>query len=226
MISKEHYHYLRGLDDFRLFPIDEFDRLVAATTFKHVAKDQVIFYEGDKRDRLYLLASGFVKLEQADQSGHFTYTDFVGAGTVFPFGSLFEDGDYHFSATALTDVDCFSIPIALYAEYSLHHSQQMKWLYTKMTQLLSFQEMRLRNLVTSSATTRVIQSLALLLAEMAPEGKELPFQVTTIDIASLSGTRRETVSRVLKELKEKGVISFSHRQLIYEDKDYFLQYVT
>lgn len=225
MISQEHYHYLRRLDDFRFFPIDEFDRLVASMTFKKVQKDQVIFYEGDKRDRLYLLSSGYIKLEQVDQSGHFMYTDFVNKDTVFPYGHLFQTGNYQYSAIAITDVAYFTISVDLYESYSLNTKKQMKWLYAKMSNLLALHEVRLRNMITSSAKTRVIQSLAILLFELCHEGTVLPFPVTTIDIASLSGTRRETVSRVLKELKESDKITFKNQQLIYHDRDYFLQYI-
>ncbi|MFS1663892.1 Crp/Fnr family transcriptional regulator [Streptococcus sp. zg-JUN1979] len=225
MISREQYYYLRQLDDFRYFSIDEFDHLVSAVQFRKAKKKQILFYREDNRDKLFLLVSGYVKFEQADRSGNFLYTDFVKRDSIFPCGDLFSETTYHFLAVAMTDIEYFTIPVDLYESYSLGNRYQMKHLYTNMSRILEFHEIRLRNMVTSSAQTRVIQSLALLLVEMGDDEK-LPFTLTTIDIANLSGTTRETVSRVLGQLKEKGVLSLSHKYLCYEDKDYFLQYIT
>ncbi|RJG58329.1 helix-turn-helix domain-containing protein, partial [Streptococcus pyogenes] len=49
-------------------------------------------------------------------------------------------------------------------------------------------------------------------------------QLTTTDIAQISGTTRETVSHVLRDLKKQELITIKGKYLTYLDKDYFLQY--
>ncbi|MET3558360.1 CRP-like cAMP-binding protein [Streptococcus rupicaprae] len=225
MISKIHYQELRALEDFRYFSMQQFDQIVATMTFRKVKKGQILFFEGDKRDRLFLILSGYAKIEQFDITGSFQYTDYVRQKTIFPYGDLFSQETYHFTATAVTNLEYISFPLDLYETFSLASSRQMKMLYQKLSQLLRQHEVRLRNLVVSSASVRVTQSLAFLMHEMCGNGNKLPFGITTIDIANMSGTTRETVSHVLKQLKEEEVLSFKGRQLTFLDKSYFSTYL-
>lgn len=54
----------------------------------------------------------------------------------------------------------------------------------------------------------------------------LPFEIHIQEISRLAATTRETVSHVLKQLKQDGKIAYSHKQLTYLDIDYFLENLT
>lgn len=224
MISREDYLMIRQMADFSYFPIDSFDRLMASTHLRKVPKDHIIFFEGDKRDKLFLIKSGYVKIEEVDASGSFLYTDYVKHQTIFPYGGMFIDEKYHFSAIAMTDVEYFYFPTKLYETYLTHNNRQLKHLTEKLSCLLRIHEIRLRNMVTSSASERVVQALAILLFDIC-EDDVLPFAITSVDIAKMSGTTRETVSHVLKDLKKAGVLDFKHKILTYLKKDFFLKYM-
>lgn len=126
---------------------------------------------------------------------------------------------------AITDIEYFSLPMALYEEYSLQNINQMKHLCRKYSKLLRVHEIRLRNMVTSSASMRVIQSLATLLLQVPTERGHLPFPITTIEIANMSGTTRETVSHVLKELRQKDIVEMKGKKLLYNNKNYFKKFI-
>ncbi len=224
MIRKEDYQYIRNLNDFRYLSIEQFDQLVSQMEFRYAKKGQILFFAGDKRDKLFLGMSGYFKVERMDETGNFIYTDFVRRKTIFPYIGLFTNTSYHFSAVALTDVTYYYFSAELYESFSLKKSHQMKHLFQEMSRLLEFNELRMRNMVTSSASERVRQSLAFLLVEMGNEAGELPFSLTTSEIANISGTTRETVSHVLSELKQDAKISIRAKQITYLDKPYFLKY--
>lgn len=225
MITKEQYLYLRNLRDFKYFTIEQFDQLVSQIKFRTALKNHTLFFEEDNREHLFLIQSGHVKIEQSDLSGSFIYTDYVRQDTIFPYGGLFLDQTYHFSAIAITDIQYFMIPMSLYEEYSQQNLQQMKHLCQKYSKLLEIHEIRLRNMVTSSASMRVVQSLATLLLEINPENGEIPFPLTTIDLANMSGTTRETVSHVIKNLREKNIIQLKGKKLVYLNRNYFNQFI-
>ncbi|MBJ8325746.1 Crp/Fnr family transcriptional regulator [Streptococcus pacificus] len=225
MVGKELYQHLRELDDFKYLEISKFDQLVASMTYHKVPKDQILFFDGDPLEKIYILLKGHVKLEQSDSSGSFIYIDYVNTDTIFPYGGLFLDKSYRFSAVAITAVEYICFPRDIYESFSLSNKNQMKMLCQKLSKLIHLQEFRIRNIVTSSAKDRVIQTLAFLLVDKCSEEMDLPFSITTIDIANMSGTTRETVSHVLKPLKENKIIHFEHKKLSYLDKDYFLKYI-
>ncbi|MBA2795486.1 Crp/Fnr family transcriptional regulator [Streptococcus porcinus] len=224
MIRREDYQYLRKLNDFKFFSIEEFDKIVGQMERRKVQKGHILFFEGDKRDKLFLVTSGYFKVEQTDQSGSFIYTDFIRHGTIFPYGGMFTDEAYHFSVVAITDVTYYYLPTDLFEKFSADNPKQMVHLYSKLSRLLELHELRVRNLITSSASERVIQSLAILLIEMGDEENKLPFQLTSTDIANMSGTTRETVSHVLSKLKREKLLVRKNKYLTFLDRDFFLKH--
>ncbi len=49
--------------------------------------------------------------------------------------------------------------------------------------------------------------------------------ITTIEIANMSGTTRETVSHVLKELRQKDIVEMKGKKLLYNNKNYFKKFI-
>jgi CRP/FNR family transcriptional regulator, cyclic AMP receptor protein len=83
-------------------------------------------------------------------------------------------------------------------------------------------ERRIQSLVFQDSRTRVVEFLR----EMAEEkGKKVGFEImvknylTHKDIASLTGTSRQTVTTILNELKEKNIINFNRRQFLIRDME-------
>jgi CRP-like cAMP-binding protein len=83
-------------------------------------------------------------------------------------------------------------------------------------------ERRIDSLVFKDARTRIVEFLK----EMAIEkGQKVGFEVmfknylTHKDIASLTGTSRQTVTTVLNELKDKNLINFDRRRFLIRDID-------
>lgn len=224
MLKREEYEHIRKLDDFKHFSIVEYDKIASQIEVRKVPKGHILFFEGDKRDKLFLVKSGYFKIEQTDTSGSFVYTDFVRNDTIFPYGGMFTDSAYHFSIVAVTDVTYYYMPTELYEKYSLDNKKQMIHLYSKISRLLELHELRVRNMITSSASSRVTQSLAFLLVEMGDENDTLPFQLTANDIASMSGTTRETVSHVLSDLKHSKKLITKGKYIHFIDREFFLQF--
>ena len=115
------------------------------TRLRKAPKNHILFFKGDNRYRL----SGYVKLEDTDSFGSFLYTDYVKHNTMFPYGGMFLEKIYDFSARAITDIEYFYIPVDLYESFVATNSEQIKILCQKLSRLLRLHEIRLRNVVTS-----------------------------------------------------------------------------
>src|SRR5690606_767435 len=83
-------------------------------------------------------------------------------------------------------------------------------------------ERKLELLVFKDARTRIIEFLK---DSAAWKGKKvgfetmIPTQLTHKDIASLTGTSRQTVTTILNELKEQNLIYFDRRKILIRDLD-------
>ena len=118
MINKEHYQFIRQHPAFENFPVESFDKLAIEIQFHKVSKGQIIFFSGDRRDRLFLLYQGYARIEQYDATDTFSYTDYIKKGNVFPYGGIFFDERYHYTASAVTQLEYFSIPMKLFEDFS------------------------------------------------------------------------------------------------------------
>ena len=225
MITKEHYQYIRQHPAFVHLPVELFDKLAVEIQYRKIPKGQIIFFAGDRRERLFLLSQGYVRIEQYDSTDTFSYLDYVKKNSVFPYGGMFFDERYHYTASAVTNVEYFSIPIDLFEEYSKKSVDQLLFITKRLSQILEFQELRLRNVVAASASERVIQSLSLLCMDLCKEGDSLPFPISMKELAKLGATTRETVNQVLKKLLDEGQIEYEHKKLTFMDKEYFMKYL-
>ena len=92
---------------------------------------------------------------------------------------MFQDERYHYTASAVTDLRCFVIPASISMElYAQESKEQLLFITRKLSSILEFQELRLRNVVTASASERVIQSLAILCKDYESLGNQLPFPIS------------------------------------------------
>lgn len=218
-------HELRNTEVFAGFSDLEFEELQSNLYMRHYKKGQILFDEGDQRERIYFLKKGLVRLERYDASATFSYFDYVKTERLFPYGGMFTDKEYHYSAYAVTDIDLYYIPMQVFEKVVLQNKEQMIYICTRLSKLLLNHEVRLQNCVTSSATDRVIQTIGILMDKLGepitPELIEIPYPITLKELASLSGTTRETVGHTMKKLKEEQKIEYHHKIFVFLDSDYF-----
>ena len=223
MITKEDYQLLRLHPAFSALPVELFDKLAVEIHARDIPKGQILFFAGDRRDRILLLVEGFVRIEQFDSSDQFSYMDYIKKGSLFPYGGMFQDERYHYTASAVTDLRCFVIPVNLYEMSAQESKEQLLFITRKLSSILEFQELRLRNVVTASASDRVVQSLAILCKDYESLGNQLPFPISMKEMAKLAATTRETVNQVLKKLIDSRKIQYERKQLTFLDTAYFLK---
>ena len=74
---------------------------------------------------------GFARIEQFDSSDQFSYMDYIKKGALFPYGGMFQDERYHYTASAVTDLRCFVIPVNLYELYAQESKGAVALYYEK-----------------------------------------------------------------------------------------------
>jgi CRP/FNR family transcriptional regulator len=184
----------------------EADLLAAAATTLEIRKDGVIFCEGDAPAQIHEVVRGLVRLHKLLPDGRRQIVGFLEAGDYL---GLTFSGTFLFSAEAVTETVVRRIPCARFnAVLDAHPALQRRLLAMATTELVAAQDQML--LLGRKTAQEKLCSFLLMVSRrrarrgLAPEILRLP--MPRGDIADYLGLTMETVSRVMTQLKTKGII--------------------
>lgn len=213
---------------FSAFTDTEFKLVQKGVRLRKYKKGQILFDEGDKKNKFFYLIEGLVKLERYDESAIYMYTDYVKEDRLFPYGEIFSGEVYRYTAYALTDIQLYTIPATLFEEVLAGNAEQLLSFYKRLTNILIDHEERIQYFVGTSASSRIVKALAYLMKELgeSEENREIvvSYPITICEIATISGCSRETVGNKIKQLKEMEKLEHDHKILTFKDVKYFKEY--
>ena len=185
-----------------------------------LSRGQILFNEGDRGDRLYIVISGKVKLGRTSPDGRDNLLAVLGPGEMFGELSLFDPGPRTATATAVTAT----------ALIALGHGDLHPWLRTRPAvagQLLAALARRLRrtneamaDLVFSDVPGRVAKALldmAQRFGTTTDDGLRVTHDLTQEELAQLVGASRETVNKALADFAGRGFLRLEGRAVVILD---------
>ncbi|HOJ71401.1 MAG TPA: Crp/Fnr family transcriptional regulator [Syntrophorhabdaceae bacterium] len=210
--------YLDTIRNVSLFNIleDEDIKLISRiATTKTIPKGFVVFQEGEKGDALYIILKGKVKVSLYDDEGREYILDIIGKDGFF--GELSILDDLPRSANIVTTEDCEFIILKRHDFIKLlmeNPAITVNILKTMAARLRAADE-RIKGLAFFSVEGRILKYLIEVGEETGIKIKNhiiIENGPTQLEIASSCGCSRETVSRMLKSLVNKGIITVRKRQ--------------
>lgn len=218
------------LDRFSLLQFlneEEIEKLKENLFQRTYKKNQLLFTVGDPRERIYFLNEGYVKLEKTNSESTMIYIDYVKPNDIFPYGGMFKDKFYHYSAYTLTDIAVYYIPTHIFEALVQTNKDQLIFIINRLSKILELHESRLQAITTSNVKDRVEQTITYLMNGFAIEDEKggvlIDVPMTMTEIAKIAGTTRETVSHVFKELRKDSIVSIDAGQIRVLNIDYFTQ---
>jgi CRP/FNR family cyclic AMP-dependent transcriptional regulator len=189
--------------------------------FLHFKRDAFIYFPDDKADYIYMIAQGRVKIGRYLEDGKEVISAILTNGEIF--GELALAGENTRKDFAqVMDENTTICPLGIEDLKALMYGNNE--LSFKMLKLVGLRLMKLERklelLVFKDARTRVIEFLK---DAASWKGKKvgfetmIPTKLTHKDIASLTGTSRQTVTTILNELKEKNLINFDRKKILIRD---------
>lgn len=219
-----------------LFPIDKWDfesksiladlpeevhsLLMKRKTESLYKKGEIIFREGVYSSGIFYVASGRVKKYKIDQDGGEQIIYVANAGELLGYHAILSGDIYPDSAAVLEDSVIAFIPRDDFQEAL----DQSAILTRRLLKTLSHEFSVLVNSLTVCARRPVRQRLALQLIVVREKykdnfesGMQVEIDLSREDLASLVGTAREHVVRILTEFKEEGILETKGRKIIVRD---------
>ena len=201
-------------------PADDFELLTANKTEKQYKKGEIIFREGSYPPGIFFISEGKVKKYKLDKEGkeHIIYV--ADTGELLGYHALLAEDRYPDSAAALEDSKIAFVP----KEDFLETLQQSDVLSRRLLKTLSHEFGVMANSLTLFTQKSVRERLALQLIVLREKykvnfrpGMPVEINMGRDDLASLVGTVRENVVRVLSEFKDEGILITKGRKIIVFD---------
>jgi len=199
----------------QLAPAD-LQRVLDLAREKAYPKNSVILFEDDPGDALFVVASGQVKVVLIGEDGREVILSVLGEGQFFGEMSLIDDEPRSAHVIAMEDSNLVVLRREDFESILLQTPLIAVALLKELTRRLRQADEKVGSLVLLDVHGRV----ARLMLEMADEegGERITRRLTHHTIAQMIGSSRETVSRTMRDLVDKGHIAVSRKDIVIRDR--------
>lgn len=218
-VRKEAVESLRTIPLFSKVSSPDLEALASRLIERRYPKHATIVEEGLPGDYMYIIREGRVKVTKASEDGREKIMDFLEAGNFFGEMSLLDMAPRSASCETLEPARL----LALSRNDFLDLLRRSPDLALAVIQVLTLRLRETDEQASSMSFLRVRERTMGLLSRMAKElddsGRRLTPTLTHQQIADMIGTSRETVTRVVKQLKEEGWLDQRGKRYIVPDED-------
>jgi CRP/FNR family transcriptional regulator/CRP/FNR family cyclic AMP-dependent transcriptional regulator len=196
---------------------DDLATLAELVRLRKVRKGEFIIAQNEPGAAMYLLVSGRVKVSRASPDGKELALGYLDAPSHFGEMALVDAQPRSADVIAMTDVEVLGLDAKdLSAAIQVQPRLALSLIAT-MSRRLRGTITRLEDMAFRDARHRVIRVL-MNIATVSYETKGVPMVdgYTHYEIATLAGTSRETVSRVVSSLVQEGVVAMKGRKIVVD----------
>ena len=188
-------------------PPDALDTLRSASTMREVARNEVLFRQGDSASELFGIVSGRIAILTKSPDGRESLVAMLEAGALFGELALFDDGARSADARALEPTQLLVVQYAA-VRHAIEANPQVLWVIVRMfARRLRATDDSLADAVFLDVPARTAKRLL----EIAGEDDEFRLPMTQEDLAGLVGASRERVNKALSLFTKLGWLSVEGR---------------
>jgi CRP/FNR family transcriptional regulator, cyclic AMP receptor protein len=214
--------YFESVNLYKILCPHRVKKMAENHEFIKYKRQQFIYMPDDSATHIYMIVGGKVKIGHYLESGEEVLSAVLTTGEIF--GELAMAGEERRKDFAQAMEETTICPLTIEELKTLMYED--KELSFKILKLIGLRIMKLERklelLVFKDARTRIIEYLK---DAAAWRGKKVGLEtliqanLTHKDIASLTGTSRQTVTTILNQLKEQNLINFNRKQILIRDLD-------
>jgi CRP-like cAMP-binding protein len=209
---------IANLPMFRQAARAQLAQLARHSHTREVRRGEAVCRRGDRLEGLFAVAYGLVKLALKGESGEEKVVRLVGPGETFGEAVVFLERPCPVDAVALADTMVVVVPATSLFSLIDHDPRFARALIASLSQ-------RMHALVAdveAGALRSGSQRIAAFLDSLAEPGLSQPkvrLPATKTVIAARLGMTKETFSRLLRELADRGLVSVAKREVVLLDRE-------
>ena len=212
---------LKKVSLFANVPDEELDILSGKLVERDVPKDVNIVARDEPGDSMYIILKGRMKVVIHGDNGREVILTILKAGDFFGEMSLLDDLPRSANVVAHEDAKLLVLKRNQFVEHITQSANTGLNIMAELSRRLR----RADELISNLALLDVYSRVAHIMIDMAKrDGEEVEEGIlirerpTQQDIASMIGTSRETVSRVLSEFQRRGFVEMRGREILLSRK--------
>ncbi|MCF6340437.1 MAG: Crp/Fnr family transcriptional regulator [Sulfurimonas sp.] len=205
--------YIKNIVLFKNIDEDTVNKIENFTTVQKIAKNNIVFYEGDESRFLYLLAKGVIKLYKTSSSHKEIVLKYFHENELIGEVANFEEIPYPATAKAYSDVEVLKIDFEKLKGIIVSNPNMA---FNIQTSLIK----KIKNLENIISTNLVLDSRERV-AKYIYNHSDTFFDTKNIEIAEILGVSPETLSRILKFFKDQEIINVKTK---FINQDALLKY--
>jgi CRP-like cAMP-binding protein/CheY-like chemotaxis protein len=182
----------------------ELKKIIAERKTRQFKKNQVIYYEGDKGNGLYLIINGKVKTAKLAEDGRELTTSMLVSDDYLGVHAMLTNESYNDTATAIEDSNLCLIPKESIDQLLNLYPDVAREFIKLLANDIREKEDQLLQLAYYSVRKRMAEAILKLHNQSGQDAEG--FKITREDLASIAGMATETVSRTLSDFKDEGLI--------------------
>lgn len=214
--------FLKKIPLFVELDEQELLRLADITITRTFRKNANVFMEGDPRQAVFFIQKGIVKIYKIDSEGNEQVVSFLREGDMFPHTGFFDATPYPATAVVVEAAELFVIPVHAFEQLMLDMPSIAIKVMRVMGQKIRELQTKLQEFVTQDVNRRIISFLIRLAQEHGQpddSGIRIDIPLTHQEFANMVGTTRETVNRVMNQLKKEGIIEMNRQGIVIHDME-------
>jgi CRP/FNR family cyclic AMP-dependent transcriptional regulator len=207
---------LRGVPLFEQLGEDELARVARFARERTYPKNSVILFQDDPGDALYVVVSGQVKVVLIGEDGREVILSVLNADDFFGEMSLIDNEPRSAHVIAMEN----SSLLVLRRDDFHHALEEYPRIALGLLRALSRRLRRADDKIGALVLLDVMGRVARVLLELADEtdGTTVARKLTHHTIAQMIGSSRETVSRTMRDLADRGLIEVNRRAIVIRDR--------
>tara|TARA_Y100000588_G_scaffold147876_2_gene161778 strand:+ start:4286 stop:4963 length:678 start_codon:yes stop_codon:yes gene_type:complete len=217
-----HSELLKRVPLFEELSDGELDALSQVALLRTFPKDRVVIMAEEEGDSLFVIHDGQVKVSIVSEDGREVILSILGEGNFFGEMSLLDGHPRSANVTTTQETELLMVRRADFLRFIQKSPKTAIKLLSVLASRLRVTDRKIEGLALSDVTGRITQTLLQLADEQGvptQEGVVIKDRPTHQDLANMSGTTRETVSRILRRLENQGYIVPRGRDLLIVGTD-------
>jgi CRP-like cAMP-binding protein/CheY-like chemotaxis protein len=215
--EKQEHFYSKSIDRLTSLVtgaqgLKELNKLIAERKVRSVKKKQIIYYEGDPVSGIYLVLSGKVKTVKLSTDGRELLTGMYSTDEYFGIPALLLNAPYTETAEALEDSTICQLPKEMLEALLNRYPDVAGQFIRILSNNILDKEEQLLQLAYHSVRKRMAEVLARLCRQEKQE-TEIVLRISRDNLAAMAGMATETVSRILSDFKDEGIIERKGSQI-------------